>query len=72
MYQIPQNKAVSDLTYNQQKMLGIVLKLPQKPFRTTDILTYSRSFADNSSSGAIIGSLARIGYIHKLAGGRNK
>lgn len=67
-----QIRPVQDLTYGQQKMLRIILQLPQKPFQTSDVLAISHDFTDNLSASAVVGSLANLGYLHKLASGRDK
>lgn len=72
MHTNTQIKPIQDLTYGQQKMLRIILKLPQKPFQTSDILSNSHDFDDNLSASAVIGSLANLGYLQKIAGGRDK
>lgn len=66
-------QSVSDLTTMQQQVLKIVLQISDYTFNSRDIIEKSAHFnADGQAIGGVLGSLYRLGFLEKVAGGRNK
>ena len=65
-------KPIDDLPGAQQKALFMILRLKQSAFRTSEIVEKLGGDNDGRSVGAVLGSLARNGYLEKVQGGRDK
>ena len=65
-------KPIDDLPGAQQKALFMILRLKQSAFRTSEMVEKLGGDNDGRSVGAVLGSLARNGYLVKIQGGRDK